>query len=135
MSASGLANFDRAPAITLYRRAVDLFVDPKSVIVSTNQRVGVNQDAVSGPWLGAILGQIEAEVRSWGEAPVGTMWAPEVRFRVSPGANRTHTRLRSALRRLGMRTTDEYTIAPRVSHATEMFQRTGQSIRRTGGTR
>ena len=133
---AGFANLNQRqpPQLTLFRRAVDLFVDPNSVIVGNNARINVAQEEVSGPWLGAILTQIEAEVRSWGAAPAGTTWAPEVRFRVSPGANRTHTRLRNALKRLGMRTTDEFTIAPRDRSSADVF-RGGQQTRSGGGIR
>ncbi|MFK7820864.1 MAG: hypothetical protein AB8G99_19275 [Planctomycetaceae bacterium] len=124
------------PQPVQYRRAVDLFVDLDSVIVGTNGRIGVNQGQVSGPWLGTILTQIEAEVRSWGDAPTGTTWAPEVRFRVSPGANRTHSRLKSSLSRLGMRTTDEFTVSPKSQTGTDVFRSQTTSNRtRVGGQR
>ncbi len=133
---AGFANLNQRqpPQLTLFRRAVDLFVDPNSVIVANNTRINVAQEEVTGPWLGAILTQIEAEVRSWGPAPAGTTWAPEVRFRISPGANRTHTRLRNSLKRLGMRTTDEFTIAPRDRSSADVF-RGGQQTRSGGGAR
>jgi hypothetical protein len=92
-----------------YRRAVELLVDSNSVTVGGNRRIAVNGGQVTGPWLGAILTQIEAEVRKWGQAPTGTAWAPEVRFRIRPGANQTHSRVKSSLSRLGMKTTDEFT--------------------------
>ncbi len=127
-------NTPSQPRAIQYRRAVDLFVDPDSVIVAANKRIRVKQDEVSGPWLGAILTQIEAEVRSWGQPPAGMQWAPEVRFRISPGANRTHTRLRNALKRLGMRTTDEFTLQPQSAAAGNIFRQPGP-VNRAGATR
>lgn len=103
-----------------FRRAVSLYVDPGSVVVASNAPVKVDQSQTSGPWLGEILLQVDAEVRSWGPAPRGMSWSPEIRFRVSPGANRTHTRLRNAMNRLGMKSTDEFTLTPRQDEAGNM---------------
>jgi len=112
-----------------YRRAVSLVVMSNAVAVGSNKPVAIEDAKVSGPWLGSILTQIEAQVRAWGEAPRGMQWAPEVRFRVTEGAEKTHGQLRDALRRLGIRTTDE------VAKPTKPAAGSGPVIQQQSGTR
>ncbi len=111
----------QTPAQIIFRRAVDMFVDPDFVTVGDGKRIQVDSSQAAGPWLGAILTQVDAEVRAWGPAPMGMRWAPEIRFRISPGGNPTHTRIRDALNRLGIRSTDEFTLGPRKLNALEVF--------------
>lgn len=133
------SNSDNQPKVQ-YRRAVPLYVGKSAVVVGSNKQVAVSGEQVSGPWLGTVLTQIEAEVRAWGPAPTGMQWAPEVRFRIKNGGETTHQRVRDALRRLGIRTTEETagptTATPVIQQQSGTRWRSSRTaIRRAGGSR
>lgn len=91
-----------------FRRAVEVFVDPGRVTIGSAAPVLI--DAASNGWINQTIGLYRRQIQAWGPPPKGMMWAPEMRLRVSPGANRSAWRLQSTVVRLGVLCTEEHTL-------------------------